>query len=560
MEFNNFLTNLSLIQKLAPIEIPIFVHHSQDEKKHFFDFQTVRENTGNEYWSVLIVEMEGGWAVFDNIGPSDSMSVSCAISSNISLPKPADLKHILNHYFPGRSNLHVFDVIEFSKHDPLGMISAMLFTYCRIFRQPWPKRTILEQESNVTALKLYFRSCELSKKLAKFPSWVLRGPLDDDYIIPPTSHEGLMSDEELYHRGLLKQAMRQNRATSRDGKRKFTSSSRLSRTAVVDRSTENREELTPAELDKLREELDEYILPNSDEEVSRDTESGSDIMASILADMPSTLDGVSVSPHFKGMYSVLFEVDIEDKVKSMHSRGNLRNPLLHELSAVNKTVRSGKQVQYREKCKEKKERLREKEDSANMERERVDKRRRLVKGDVHDSGDDDLPIIDGIFSDDIALKKKTIRDNKKSQEQSGEIEFTAVHPLNPRHDLVNQTVPVTSSAVITSPPFPNLDILQAQDIHRIDSQSKKCSRDLAKPHIFQQILDGDLKLSIEYRRHMAHYKSCNNQMYRTDRIHYNCLICKNYVSSIFKRVVNHSLTCDSLVKTLFLVKCLIHSY
>ena len=200
MEFNNFLTNLSLIQKLAPIEIPIFVHHSHDEKKHFFDFQTVRENTGNEYWSVLIVEMEEGWAVFDNIGPSDSMSVSCAISSNISLPKPADLKHILNHYFPGRSNLHVFDVIEFSKHDPQGMISAMLFTYCRIFRQPWPKRTILEQESNVTALKLYFRSCELSKKLAKFPPWVLRGPLDDDYIITPTSHEGLISDEELYHR------------------------------------------------------------------------------------------------------------------------------------------------------------------------------------------------------------------------------------------------------------------------------------------------------------------------------------------------------------------------
>ena len=58
MEFNNFFTNLSLIHKLAPIEIPFFVQHSHDEKEHYFDFQTVRENTGNEHWNVLIVEMK----------------------------------------------------------------------------------------------------------------------------------------------------------------------------------------------------------------------------------------------------------------------------------------------------------------------------------------------------------------------------------------------------------------------------------------------------------------------------------------------------------------------
>ena len=53
----------------------------------------------------------------------------------------------------------------------------------------------------------------------------------------------------------------------------------------------------------------------------------------------------------------------------------------------------------------------------------------------------------GIVSDDIALKKKTIHADKKSQEKLSEIESIAEHPLNPRHDLVDQTVPGTSNTI-----------------------------------------------------------------------------------------------------------------
>ena len=47
-----------------------------------------------------------------------------------------------------------------------------------------------------------------------------------------------------------------------------------------------------------------------------------------------------------------------------------------------KVVKSAKQAQYREKCQEKKEMLREKKEDAKMERERVGKKRRLMKGNA----------------------------------------------------------------------------------------------------------------------------------------------------------------------------------
>ena len=118
------------------MNLPIFVHHCNDDKESFFDYHTAGKNTGNEYWNVLIVKMEESWTVFANIGPSDSISISCSKSSDISKPTTTDTKNILNHYFPVKSHLQVFDVIEFSEHDPQGMIAAFLFTYCRIYRQP----------------------------------------------------------------------------------------------------------------------------------------------------------------------------------------------------------------------------------------------------------------------------------------------------------------------------------------------------------------------------------------------------------------------------------------
>ena len=86
MEFTDFLTCASLFQKFAPVNLPIFVHHCKDEKESFFDYHTATENSGNENWNVLLIKMVDGWAVFDNIGPADSMSISCTISSDISPP------------------------------------------------------------------------------------------------------------------------------------------------------------------------------------------------------------------------------------------------------------------------------------------------------------------------------------------------------------------------------------------------------------------------------------------------------------------------------------------
>ena len=356
-----------------------------------------------------------------------------------------------------------------------------------MFRQPWPKRAILNQESNVTAIKLYFKSCEIRKNLDRFPSWVLRGPLDDDNIITSTVHEGLMSDEELYHRGLLKQIMRQNRAVSRDGKRKITSlsSSRLSRTAVACSSNETGEELTPEELAKVREELDEYV---SGEEDPIETEKGSDIVAHILADIPYTLDGVSVSSHFKGTYSALFEVNIEGKDDSGETREHLRRPLIDELSAVNKAVGSGKRVQYRENCKEKKDRLREQEDK--LERERVDKKRRLMKGDAYGPDDDfDLPVIDGISFDATAFERNNSKASQITQDNSNEIElntnkpYSSLHPLNSKSNDVNIPLPGSSNTLNTSlKDIPiqdeNFTTFQDNSINCIAAQTNKCFKEI----------------------------------------------------------------------------------
>lgn len=163
------------------MKVPIFVHHNDDKPDKYFDFHAQQENSGNELWNILVIKTEEGWAVCDNIGPSDSMSIYCA-------PKPSKCRMLLNHYFPGRSTLNVYDVLQTSPHDPEGILNSLLLVYCRVFRQPWPKRNILNIESNVTTLKLLLRTCVKGKSLDRFPSWVLRGPLDNGSIITPTVH------------------------------------------------------------------------------------------------------------------------------------------------------------------------------------------------------------------------------------------------------------------------------------------------------------------------------------------------------------------------------------
>ena len=115
-----------------------------------------------------------------------------------------------------------------------------------------------------------------------------------------------MSEEELYHHGQINHMIRTNRAESRrevsERKRGTTGNvSRLSRTEPPNPT----KELEGEELVRVREELDYFVLPESDEEYPERDE-----RMDILLDIPSTLDGVSVSGFFKGSYSILFEVHI----------------------------------------------------------------------------------------------------------------------------------------------------------------------------------------------------------------------------------------------------------
>lgn len=75
-----------------------------------------------------------------------------------------------------------------------------------------------------------------------------------------------MSEQELYHRGLIKHVMQQNRAASRDDRRKMSTISKASiKSSKTLSMNESREELTAEQLSQIRDELDHYILPKSDQ-------------------------------------------------------------------------------------------------------------------------------------------------------------------------------------------------------------------------------------------------------------------------------------------------------
>ena len=523
MELNDFLKTLSLFQKLAPVEVTLFVHNHLDKLDEFFDFESSRPNTGNDYWNILVINMEEGWVVCHNIGAIDSMSISCASASNIRPPMPANYKLLLNHYFPGRSAILVYDVLESSHHDPAGMVGALLHVFCSIFRKPWANRHILDLETNVCTLKLILRTSVTSKSLPIFPPWVLRSPLDAESIVSPTIYEGLMSEEELNNHGQMNRMMRTNRAESRRelSERKRGATSILSRVSQA-KPTNPEKELVGEELVRVREELDYFVLPESDEEEEPERDDRMDI----LLDIPSFLDGVSVSGFFKGLYSVLFEVNIQNEVEPLAqlNQGS-RIELSNQLGAVEKAIRANKQRCYREKAKEKKEKEREKEDGRKERLDRVKKDKARV---VEESGDEDLPIIDGI-SDVIVVGKKQIEIVKSLN----------IEPAN----LMNTEAKATCfrESIVKNPKSRDVNPPRIVPSHLDICNTPNITRDLVKPEIFQKILDGDTNLESDYRRRMEHF---NTSVAKTGpNVFYNCLICNNYISHCFKRTISHSLNC-----------------
>ena len=474
--------------------------------------------------------MEEGWVVCHNIGAIDSMSISCASAAYIRPPMPADYKLLLNYYFPSRSAILVYDVLDSSHHDPVGMVGALLNVFCSIFRKPWPNRHILDLETNCCTLKLILRTSVTSKILPIFPPWVLRSPLDAESIVSPTTYEGLMSEEELYHHGQMNRMIRTNRAESR----RELSERKRGTTGIVTGVSRAKpdnpaKELVGEELVRVREELDYFVLPESDEEDPKRDE-----RMDVLLDIPSILDGVSVSGFFKGSYSILFEVHIPNSSAPLsQSKKGSRPSILDELGAVEKAIRAKKQRCNREKAKENKEMEREKE---RDRKERLDRERKeKVTARVGDESEDgDLPFIDGISDVLVVGKKRKFKKNciskparcmntavkitnaSKLTVKSHENRGVNAHPLVPSHLDLDNTPNVS----------PNNDSVYSQ----------QCVRNLARPEIFQQILDGDQKLESEYRRHMAVYKPLAD-------VFYNCMVCKNYKLNHFKRVISHSLNC-----------------
>lgn len=197
MELTDFLSVISLIQQSASIDVPVYVHNYQDKADLFFKTRSTNESIA-EQWNILLLETEEGWITCDNIGSSDSSFVTCVTASNASLSIPTGYKDIIKHYFPCRSSMHTYDIIQASPYDTKGMIAVLLNMYARLFQKPWPERNVLQSELNMTKIKVYFRKCVISKHLTAMPSWVLRSPLSDqNSIVDPKVYEGLMTKEEL---------------------------------------------------------------------------------------------------------------------------------------------------------------------------------------------------------------------------------------------------------------------------------------------------------------------------------------------------------------------------
>ena len=118
---------------------------------------------------------------------------------------------------------------------------------------------------------------------------------------------------------------------------------------------ESRMEAKTENLEQKRDELDLFVLSGSDE-----VEEKVDMCDSSTLDIPSEVEGVSVSPYFKGTYYVLFEIDLNSRSEPQHSKHCARSKLHDEMIAVKRVCGAEKLTRHSEKGKKKREKLREK--------------------------------------------------------------------------------------------------------------------------------------------------------------------------------------------------------
>ena len=146
-----------------------------------------------------------------------------------------------------------------------------------------------------------------------------------------------MSDEELHRLSLLNRARAENRARSRSGVKVVSEKvSEVSSRPVTSESSKSQT------LDEMREELDNFVLSDSDDE--KEEKVGLRVKEGIF-DIPVEEEGVSVSPYNRGKYSVLFEVNIEER-EEPEASGKQHRPLQDVMNSVRRNIRAHKQMDY----------------------------------------------------------------------------------------------------------------------------------------------------------------------------------------------------------------------
>lgn len=184
MEFQNFLETLSVFERTCELDFRIFVHNFGDTE--FFDYTDVpfkwQARIDELYRNVLLVHVEEGWILFDNIRSYDNSGEVHSYSQlGIKLPPISELKPILNHYFSGRTALRHKYLSERSMYDHEGRLTMLLYLYTTIFTSREVKRDVVTKESEVAELAKSFIDSVAAKQLRdKVPGWAYKDAALDD--------------------------------------------------------------------------------------------------------------------------------------------------------------------------------------------------------------------------------------------------------------------------------------------------------------------------------------------------------------------------------------------
>ena len=157
---------------------------------------------------------------------------------------------------------------------------------------------------------------------------------------------------------------------------------------------------------------------------------------------------------------------------------------MNELGAVEKAIRAKKQRCNREKEKEKKEKEREKEHDRKerLDRERKDK---VIARVGDESGDEDLPFIDGISDVLVVGRKRKLKKSSIIKPARGK--NTAVKVTNSSKSIVKSHENREVNAHPLVPSYVDLDNAPNISPNNDSVYSRQCVRNLARPEIFQQI-------------------------------------------------------------------------